>query len=222
MAEITILLAEDHLVVREGLRRLLEAEKDMQVIAEAGSGEEAVRLCGTAVPDLVLMDISLAGLNGVEATRRIKAAQPGITVLVLSAYDNEEFIFAVLQAGAAGYLLKNMRGREIVSAIRAVLDGDSILHPQVAAKVLKRLQREGGEAAPRKKEPLSRREIEVLQLGAGGLANKEIAARLDLSERTIQSHWRNVFVKLGVSSRMEAVMYALKNGWIRLGLIDDA
>ena len=222
MAEITILLAEDHLVVREGLRQLLEAEKDMQVIAEAGSGEEAVRLCGTAVPDLVLMDISLAGLNGVEATRRIKAAQPGITVLVLSAYDNEEFIFAVLQAGAAGYLLKNMRGREIVSAIRAVLDGDSILHPQVAAKVLKRLQREGGEAAPRKKEPLSRREIEVLQLGAGGLANKEIAARLDLSERTIQSHWRNVFVKLGVSSRMEAVMYALKNGWIRLGLIDDA
>jgi DNA-binding NarL/FixJ family response regulator len=222
MDEIKILLAEDHLVVREGLRRLLEAEKDMRVIAEAASGEEAVSRCREAAPDLVLMDISLPGLNGVEATRLIKAAQPGVTILVLSAYDNEEFVFAVLKAGAAGYLLKNMRGREIVNAIRAVTDGDSVLHPQVAVKILRRLQGEDGGPSPRKTELLSTREIEVLQLGAGGLANKEIAARLGLSERTIQSHWRNVFVKLNVSSRMEAVMRALKNDWIGLGQVDDS
>jgi DNA-binding NarL/FixJ family response regulator len=216
MGEIKILLAEDHLVVREGLRRLLEAEPDMRVIAEAASGEEAVRQSRTASPDLVLMDISLPGLNGIEATRRIKAERPGVSVLVLSAYDNEEFIFAVLEAGAAGYLLKNMRGQEIVNAIRAVTDGDSVLHPQVAGKLLRRLQGAGSSGDRRKKEVLSRRELEVLQLGARGLANKEIAARLDLSERTIQTHWRNIFVKLGVSSRMEAVMHALKNDYISL------
>jgi DNA-binding NarL/FixJ family response regulator len=222
MREIKILLAEDHLVVREGLRKLLEAETDMRVIAEADTGEEAVRQSLTSSPDLVLMDISLPGLNGIEATRRIKAAQPTVNILVLSAFDNEEFIFAVLEAKAAGYLLKNMRGREIVNAIRAVTDGDSVLHPQVAKKVLRRLQEESGPPARRKKELLSTREIEVMQLGAGGLANKEIAARLSLSERTIQTHWRNIFVKLGVSSRMEAVMQALRNEVISMPQSEDA
>jgi DNA-binding NarL/FixJ family response regulator len=220
--EIKILLAEDHLVVREGLRRLLEAEKDMRVVGEAATGEEAVERSLSSLPDLVLMDISLPGLNGIEATRRIKAAQPAVSVLVLSAFDNEEFIFAVLEARAAGYLLKNMRGREIVNAIRAVVDGDSVLHPQVAKKVLRRLQAESREPVRRKKELLSARELEVMQLGAGGLANKEIAARLSLSERTIQTHWRNIFVKLGVSSRMEAVMHALKNDWISVRQINEA
>jgi DNA-binding NarL/FixJ family response regulator len=222
MREIKILLAEDHLVVREGLRKLLEAETDMRVIAEADTGEEAVRQSLTSSPDLVLMDISLPGLTGIEATRRIKAAQPTVNILVLSAFDNEEFIFAVLEAKAAGYLLKNMRGREIVNAIRAVTDGDSVLHPQVAKKVLRRLQEESGPPARRKKELLSTREIEVMQLGAGGLANKEIAARLSLSERTIQTHWRNIFVKLGVSSRMEAVMQALRNEVISMPQSEDA
>ena len=221
MREIKILLAEDHLVVREGLRKLLEAEKDMRVIAEAATGEEAVERSLTTAPDLVLMDISMPGLNGIEATRRIKTAQPSVSVLVLSAFDNEEFIFAVLEARAAGYLLKNMRGREIINAIRAVIDGDSVLHPQVAKKVLQRLQTESGVPARKKKELLSIRELEVMQLGAGGLANKEIAARLSLSERTIQTHWRNIFVKLGVSSRMEAVMHALKNDWISVQQTDD-
>ena len=221
MREIKILLAEDHLVVREGLRKLLEAEKDMRVIAEAATGEEAVKRSLTTAPDLVLMDISMPGVNGIEATRRIKTAQPSVSVLVLTAFDNEEFIFAVLEARAAGYLLKNMRGREIINAIRAVIDGDSVLHPQVAKKVLQRLQTESGVPARKKKELLSIRELEVMQLGAGGLANKEIAARLSLSERTIQTHWRNIFVKLGVSSRMEAVMHALKNDWISVQQTDD-
>jgi DNA-binding NarL/FixJ family response regulator len=216
MGKIKVLLVEDHVVVREGIRELIEREEDMEVVGETGNGEEAVQMVGELKPDVVLMDIALPGLNGIEATRRIKESYPSVCVLVLTAYDNEEFIFAILKAKAAGYLLKNARGRELLNAIRAVYEGNSILHPAVAKKVFEHFQLEGEDIAQRRRQPLSRRELEVVKLGAQGLLNKEIADRLSLSERTVQTHWRNIFAKLGVCCRVEAIMHCLKEGWITL------
>lgn len=216
MEGIRILLADDHVVVREGIRQLIQHEEDMQVVGEASDGEEAVRLVDQLEPDMVLMDISMPGLNGIEATRRIKESRPSVSVLVLTAYDNDEFIFAILEAKAAGYLLKNARGQELLNAIRAVGEGESVFHPTVAEKVLKRLETERRSAESIRDPLLSGRELEVVRLGARGLLNKEIASELDLGERTIQTHWRNVFAKLGVGSRVEAIMYGLRKGWITL------
>lgn len=216
MEKIKVFLVEDHTVVREGIRELIEREEDMEVVGETGNGEEAVQMVSRLKPDVVLMDIALPGLNGVEATRCIKESHPSVSVLVLTAYDSEEFIFAILRARAAGYLLKNVRGRELLNAIRAVYEGNSVLHPTVAKKVLEHFQPEVEKSPPAKRMPLSRREMEVVELGAQGLLNKEIADRLSLSERTVQTHWRNIFAKLGVSSRVEAIMHCLKEGWITL------
>jgi len=134
----------------------------------------------------------------------------------LTAYDNEEFIFAVLEARAAGYLLKNVRGQELLNAIRSVYEGESVLHPAITKKVLRRLQPERRNATPQRRQVLSRRQLEVVKLGAQGLFNKEIANELSLSERTVQTHWRNIFIKLDVGSRVEAIMYCLRRGWINL------
>ena len=218
MEKIKVLLAEDHVVVREGLQELIDRQKDMEVVGEAGDGEETIRLAGELGPDLVLMDIAMPKLNGIEATRRIKELHPFITILVLTAYDNEEFIFALLEAGAAGYLLKNVRSEELLDAIHAVYNSDSVLYPTVAAKVFKHLQVEENKkyAKQERTEILSGRELEVLRLGAEGLINKQIAKELSIGERTIQTHWRNIFNKLGVSSRTEAVVDCLKKGWITL------
>ena len=208
---IRILLVEDHAVVREGIRDLLRQQSDMEVIGEAADGAEGVRMARQLKPDLILMDISLPILNGIEATRQIKAAVPSVSILVLTAYDNEEFIFAILQEGAAGYLLKNVRGQELLHAIRSVYQGESVLHPAIIKKVM-----EGRKPVPEPRDAgvLSRRELQVVEWGAQGLTNKEIATRLTLGERTIQSHWRNIFNKLGVGSRVEAIMQCLKKEWI--------
>jgi NarL family two-component system response regulator LiaR len=211
MKKIKVLLADDHVLVREGLRDLINREKDVQVVGEASNGEEAIGSVEELRPDIVLMDIAMPGINGIEATKKIKESHPETIVLVLTAYDNEEFVFAILKANAAGYLLKNARGTEVINAIRSVYQGDSVLHPSIASKVLGRLRSEATPAAPSRKQLLSRRELEVVRLGAQGLVNKEIAYRLSLSDRTIQSHWRNIFAKLGVSSRIEAIMFCLKN-----------
>jgi NarL family two-component system response regulator LiaR len=223
MEEIKVLLAEDHSVVREGLRELIERQEDMRVVGEASDGEEAVSLANELSPDLVLMDIALPKLTGIEATRRIKELHPFITILVLTAYDNEEFILALLEAGAAGYLLKNVGSQELLDAIHAVYNGDSVLYPTVAAKVFKHLQLEKDRkyAKQERAEILSERELEVLRLGAEGLANKQIAQELSVGERTIQSHWRNIFNKLGVNSRTEALMEGLRRGWIVLEKEED-
>ena len=215
MAKIKILVADDHAVVREGTRRILEQEPDMEVVAEAGDGEEAVKMAARHKPDVVIMDIAMPKVDGIEATRRIKADYPAVTVLVLTAYDDEQFIFSLLEAGAAGYLLKNVRGRELVEAVRAVYAGESVLHPSIARKVLNRfVSGKPGEFKPT--EVLSERELEVLKLAAKGLNNQEIADKLYLSVRTVQGHLGHIFNKLAVSSRTEAVVRALKEGWVTL------
>ena len=217
MEKIKVLLAEDHIVVREGIRELIQGENDMEVVGEAGDGAEAIELVSQVEPDVILMDIAMPKLNGIEATRRIKESHPSVSILILTAYDSEEFIFALVEAGAAGYLLKNVQGREVLNSIRAVYDGESVLHPAIADKIFSRLQSEGAKPArPERKTILSQRELEVLKLSMEGLSNKEVARELSLGIRTVQTHWRNIFNKLGVSSRTEAIISGLNKGWITL------
>jgi DNA-binding NarL/FixJ family response regulator len=213
MSQIKIMLAEDHVLVREGTKEMLDREEDMEVVAEAGDGEEAVRLAQELDLDIVIMDIALPKLNGIEATRQIKEISPGTAVLVLTAYDDDEYVFALLEAGAAGYLLKDVSTDELVEAIRAVQAGESMLHPAIARKVVNRFSRRvepEREEAPF--EELTEREIEVLQLAGKGITNREIADRLSISHRTVQAHLSHIFNKLGVGSRTEAVVYALRKG----------
>ena len=217
MKKIKILIADDHAVVREGTRKILEQEQDLEVVGEAGDGEEAVRQATSLKPDVAIIDVAMPKLDGIEATKQIKALCPTITVLILSAYDDDQFVFSLLEAGAAGYLLKSIRSRELVDAVRAVHAGESVLHPSVARKVLNRFARGSGE--PQEKEPsevLSGREMAVLKLVTKGLSNKDIADELCLSIRTVQGHLGNIFNKLQVSSRTEAVVRALKEGWVTL------
>jgi len=217
MKTIRILIADDHAFVREGTRRILEQETDLEVVAEAGDGQEAVKLACDLSPDVALVDVAMPKLDGIEATRQIKALCPAVAVLVLSAYDDDQFIFGLLEAGAAGYMLKSVRGHEIIDAIRAVHAGESVLHPSVARKVLNRFAGVSGKSRERKSlELLTEREMEVLRLVTKGLSNKDIAEGLYLSIRTVQGHLANIFNKLRVGSRTEAVVHALKEGWVTL------
>ncbi len=217
MDKIRVLIADDHAVVREGTRRILEQEPDIQVVAEASDGETTVNQALSCKPDVAIIDIAMPKLDGIEATKQIKAADPSITILILSAYDDEQFIFSLLEAGAAGYLLKSIRGQELVDAIRAVHSGESVLHPSVARKVLNRFGRSTSTVQENAStELLSDRELDVLKLVTKGLSNKDIADQLCLSIRTVQGHLGNIFNKLMVSSRTEAVVRALKEGWVTL------
>ena len=216
MGKIGVLLAEDHVVVREGTRELVQHEPDMEVVGEASDGEEAVQLTGKLRPDVVIMDIAMPKLNGIEATKQIKELYPATAVLILTAYDDDQYVFALLEAGAAGYLLKNVRGRELIDAIRAVYAGESVLHPAITRKVLESFIPAGKPAERRMAEPLSEREMEVLKLAGRGMSNRDIAEELSLSVRTVQAHLGNIFNKLGVGSRTEAVLYAIKKGWVAL------
>jgi DNA-binding NarL/FixJ family response regulator len=212
---IRVLLADDHDLVREGTRELLEREEDLVVVAEAGDGEEAVRLTAKHGPDVTLMDIAMPKLNGIEATREIKAISPATAVLILTAYDDDQYVFALLEAGAAGYLLKNVRGRELVEAIRRVHAGESALHPVIARKVIDHFAHPGSPPTGQgKSAQLSDRELDVLRLAAKGMSNRDIARNLHLSDRTIQAHLSTTFTKMGVGSRTEAVVKALREGWL--------
>ena len=218
---IKVLIADDHALFREGTRNLIDQEKDMKVIGEASDGEKAVKLVTELKPHVILMDIAMPVVNGIEATKQIKARFPKTAVLILTAYDNDQYIVALLEAGAAGYLLKDVSGRNLVNAIRAVFAGEAILHPSIARKVFNhfgttsRQPEETSEIAE-----LSEREMEILQLAARGMSNQDIATHLYLSRRTIQSHLANIFRKMDVGSRTEAVLQALRKGW--LGLDDLA
>jgi NarL family two-component system response regulator LiaR len=217
MNKIKVLIADDHAVVRDGTRRILEQEADMEVVAEAADGTEAVKLAGSSKPDVAIIDIAMPGMDGIEATRQIKSLYPSVAILILSAYDDDQFVFSLLEAGAAGYLLKSVRGRELIEAVRQVHAGESVLHPAIARKVLNRfVPTPGRPSPPQTAEILSDREIEVLRLATGGLSNQQIADKLFLSLRTVQAHLGHIFNKLQVSSRTEAVVHALKEGWVTL------
>ncbi len=212
---IRVLLADDHALVREGTRRLIEVEDDLEVVAEAASGEEAIVAAKELRPDIAIMDIAMPGIGGIEATRAIKADCAETAILVLSAYDDEPYLVALLEAGAAGFLLKNINGQELVEAIRAVARGEALLQPALNEKLMRRLSNRP--AVPqRPSERLSEREYDVLRLAARGLPNKEIARRLALSIRTVHSHLANIFMKMHVGSRTEAVLLALRQGMISL------
>ena len=214
---IRILLADDHALVRQGTRELLDKQADLEVIAEAGDGREAVQLAIKKRPDVVIMDFAMPFLNGIEATRQIKAVAPSIAILVLTAYDSEQYIFAFLEAGAAGYLLKDVSVDELVRAVRAVHAGESILHPAITRKVISRFARPSAKGKPGSgTDQITDRELEVLRLAARGLSNRDISRTLDISVRTVQTHLSNVFNKMGVGSRTEAVMFGLRNGLITL------
>ena len=217
MKKITILLAENHVVVRESIRQLLEREANFKVIGEAGDGDEAVRMAHELKPDVIIMDISMPKFNGIEATKQIKARQPSSTILILTAYDYEQYIFPLLEAGAAGYLLKDVGSRELIEAIRTVHRGEAVLHPAVARKVMERIRQPKTEpTGERVSDLLTERETVILKMAAGGMSNADIGKVLHLSVRTIESHLGSIFNKLGVGSRTEAVIKAMKKGWFTL------
>jgi NarL family two-component system response regulator LiaR len=215
MEKIRIVIADDYAVVREGTRTLLERQPDMEVVGEASDGEEAIRLIEKLKPDVAILDISMPKVSGIEVTRQIKPRFPSTAVLILTAYDNDEYVFALLEAGAAGYLLKDVHGQEIVDAVRSVYSGESVLHPSIARKVIRRAITGSTKAVETKSEvDLSDREKEVLKLAAKGMSNKDIADNLNISFRTVQGHLSSIFNKLGVGSRTEAIFKSVKSGWL--------
>jgi DNA-binding NarL/FixJ family response regulator len=209
---IRVLLADDHAVVRKGIREFLEDEPDMTVVGEVSNGHQAVEQALALRPDVVVMDVAMPDLSGVEATRQIRSQAPEVRVLVLSAYDDEPYVFGLLDAGAAGYMLKTAESSEIVRAVRATATGQVALDPAVATRVVARATRTIPISAQ-----LTERELEVLRLAARGLTNKQIGIELSISDRTVQNHLANTYAKLGVASRTEAVTTALERGLIRLG-----
>lgn len=215
--KIRIMLADDHPLLRQALRNVLEKNSDFEVIAEASDGEEAVRLATELVPDVVIMDISMPNLNGLEATKQIKASNPEIAVLVLTVHTDSEHIMSILRAGAGGYLTKSVYGDEVTNAVRALVSGETVLSPTISQQILKYAFQHS--TKPRKLSTgntLSSRELEVLNLAAKGIPNKDIATKLGLSLRTVKGYLADLFLKLNVASRTEAVIVGLRRGLLTL------
>jgi DNA-binding NarL/FixJ family response regulator len=217
MHKARILLVEDHVVVRQGLKALLSGEDDIQVVGEADNGREALQYVAELQPDVVLMDISMPGLNGIEATRQIRQNYSGVKVVILSMHSNEEYVFQVLRAGASGYVLKQSDSSEVLTAIRAALAGGSFLSPPISRAVIDDyVRRAESRGRAKHMDVLTSREREVLQLLAEGLSNQEIAEQLSISVKTVETHRSNMMKKLGVDSKTELVKYALRKGWATL------
>ncbi len=212
---ITLLLVDDQRLMRDGLRTLLEMEDDLQVVAEAENGQQAVEAFVRHQPDVVLMDIRMPHMDGVEATRRILHAYPQARIIILTTFDDDEYVFEALRAGALGYLLKDVSAAELAEAIRTVAAGGALIEPSVARKVIAEFARLKPPVHPLDaglREPLTERESEILALLAQGLSNKAIAARLYLAEGTVKNYVSNIFDKLGVSDRTQAALWARERG----------
>lgn len=215
---IKVAVVEDHIITRQGICRLLSDNPGLKVVGEAGDGVEAVKMVNQTVPDVVLMDIALPGMNGIEATRQIKLTHPEVAVLVLSAYDDDEYVFGLLDAGAAGYLLKRVNDVELVKAIISIYQGESVLDPSLIKKVIERSRGQENPARSSAKQGVrfTARQKEIVRLAAKGLSNKAIADRLYISRRTVESDLRTIFNKLNVGSRTEAVIKAVQKGWLKI------
>jgi len=211
---IRVLIADDHIIVRSGLRLLLETESDFEVVGEASEGSEALILVEKHLPDVVLMDIAMPGMDGLEATRRIKASWPQIQVLVLTMHRSDEYFFEMLKAGASGYILKGAETSDLIHAVRVVGRGEVFLYPSIAQKLVKDYLSfvQWGEGSA---SSLSPREKEILRLLGEGYSTKEIADKLVISQSTIHSHRSNLMTKLGLSNRRELIQYARQRGLVR-------
>jgi len=217
--KISIIVVDDHPLFRQSIRNVLEAQSDFQVVAEADNGEEAVKLSGELKPDVVLMDITMPRMGGLEATRQIKAAQPQVAVLVLTIHSDDQHIIGILEAGAAGYLTKSVFGEEVVQAVRGVVAGEMVLSSAVGQRLLKQAARYPIRSVPIEAgENLSPRELEIIKLAARGMSNKSIAADLGLTVRTVKGHLATIFSKLNVGSRTEVVIAGLRGGFLS---VDD-
>ena len=215
MKKITVLLADDHRILREGVKSLLEKTPDIEVVGEAGEGGEAVAKAQALSPDIVLMDITMPGMNGLEATRQIKALKPNTRVLILSMHESNQYISQFLRSGASGYVLKETAASDLAGAIRVVFQGDAFLYPSIARKLLEEyLQKVQSGEESESYDGLTGREREVLKMIAEGKSNKEIADALSLSIRTVQSHRANLMSKLHMHDRTELVRYAIRKGLI--------
>ncbi|MBN2284659.1 MAG: response regulator transcription factor [Deltaproteobacteria bacterium] len=209
---ITILLADDHKIVRDGLRTLIENERDMEVVAEAEDGRMAVKLAKKLNPNIIIMDITMPDLNGIDATRAIIEEAPGVKVIALSMHSDRRFVSGMLEAGASGYLLKDSAFDELARAVRAVVDNQIYLSPKIADIVVRRFVSKSASTERSAFTELTKREREVLQLIAEGVSTKDIAARLNLSVKTVETHRANIMEKLDIHSLSELVKYAIREG----------
>ena len=217
MKKIRVLIADDHTIFREGLRALLEKSQDIEVIGEATDGKQAIEKSRQLLPDVVLMDIAMPGLGGLEATTEIKSTNPEIKIVAVTQYDNKEYVFRLLKAGASGYVLKKAAGSELLAAIRAAYQGGSFLHPEVANDVIATyLRTKDEDLAGDPYEILSEREKQILKLIAEGMSNKQIADLINVSVKTVMGHRTHLMEKLGIHSRTELVKFAIQKGLIQI------
>ncbi len=211
--KISLLITDDHALVRQGIRAFLELQPDLTVIGEADSGEAAVRMAAELVPDVVLMDLVMPGIGGVEATRQVKQVSPHSQIIVLTSYHEDEYIFPALRAGALSYVLKDVGPDELADAVRKAARGESVLHPRIASRVVQEL-RGTRRDTPNLFTDLSDRELEVLRLIADGLSNAEIASKLVISEKTVKGHVSNILSKLHMLDRTQAAVFAWQQGLV--------
>ncbi|OEF99757.1 DNA-binding response regulator [Vulcanibacillus modesticaldus] len=228
--KIRIILADDHQLFREGVKRIINLEEDMEVIAEFSDGTGVLNNYNGIKPDVILLDINMPHLNGVETTKKVKELYPEAKIMILSIHDDEGYVFETLRAGASGYLLKDMDAETLVEAIREISEGKAYIHPEVTGKVINEYRRlslkEQNEGLPEKpvfiknavdwRAILTTREIEVLQLMAEGNSNRSIGEKLFISEKTVKNHVSNILQKMDVQDRTQAVITAIKNGWVNL------
>lgn len=211
--KIRILIADDHHVVRRGLVFFLKTQNNIEIIGEAGNGKEAIEMADKYMPDLVLMDLVMPEMDGIEATRKIKEKHPEMKILILTSFSDQNHVIPAIEAGASGYQLKDIEPDELVKAIRQLMNGENQLHPKAATHLITRFSSKSAEKRPL--EDLTRRETEVLKEIASGKSNKEIAASLFITEKTVKTHVSSILAKLGLADRTQAALYAVRNGVIK-------